>query len=367
MDRQLAALFTPFQQGSLSLANRFVMAPMTRTHSPKGVPSDEVVEYYRRRATHGVGLIITEGTTVEHRVATYHPDVPQFHGEAALAGWKRVVNAVHEAGGKIIPQLWHVGTARRPGTPPFPEDESVGPSGLVAPGKKKARAMSEADIADVIDAFGRGARDAKALGFDGVELHGAHGYLFDQFFWSGTNERDDAWGGSLIARTRFAAEAVRAVRRAVGPDFSIVLRYSQWKLQDYGAKLAQTPHELEQFLSPLTAAGVDVFHCSTRRFWLPEFEGEDLNLAGWTKRLTGKPTITVGSVGLEQDFIAAFGGISSEKRGLDELIARFERGEFDLIAIGRVLLQDPAWVEKVRDGRHDEIRPFDAESLKVLY
>jgi 2,4-dienoyl-CoA reductase-like NADH-dependent reductase (Old Yellow Enzyme family) len=367
MDRKLAPLFTPFRQGSLSLANRFVMAPMTRTRSPNGVPTDEVVAYYRRRAEHGVGLIITEGTTVDHRVATYHPDVPQFHGESALAVWKRVVDAVHEAGGQIIPQLWHVGTARRPGTAPHPEDESVGPSGLIAPGKKKARAMSDADIADVIEAFARAARDAKALGFDGVELHGAHGYLFDQFFWSGTNERSDAWGGSLVARTRFAVEAVSAVRRAVGPDFSIVLRYSQWKLQDYSAKLAETPAELEQFLSPLTAAGVDIFHCSTRRFWLPEFDGDDLNLAGWTKRLTGKPTMTVGSVGLEQDFIAAFGGASSEKRGLDDLLARFERGEFDLVAIGRVLLQDPAWVEKVREGRHDELSPFDANSLKVLY
>src|SRR5262245_37882542 len=108
LDPQVAPLFVPFTCKSLALANRFVMAPMTRTSSPGGVPTDEVVAYYRRRAEHGVGLIVTEGTTVDHDVATYHADVPRFHGEAPLAGWKKVVDAVHGAGGVIIPQLWHV-------------------------------------------------------------------------------------------------------------------------------------------------------------------------------------------------------------------------------------------------------------------
>jgi 2,4-dienoyl-CoA reductase-like NADH-dependent reductase (Old Yellow Enzyme family) len=340
---------------------------MTRTRSPGGVPTDEVVAYYRRRAEHGVGLIVTEGTTVDHPVASYHPDVPQFHGDEALAAWRRVVDAVHAAGGRIIPQLWHVGSTRRPGTPPHPDAISVGPSGLVAPGKRKVRPMTESDIADVIEAFARGAREAQALGFDGVELHGAHGYLIDQFFWSGTNERTDAYGGSLVARTRFAADIVRAVRREVGPGFAIVLRFSQWKQQDYGVRLAQDPGELASFLEPLVSAGVDMFHASTRRFWVPEFEGSESGLAGWTKKLSGKPTIAVGSVGLDQEFLGAFGGQGAETRNLDDLVERFERGEFDLVAIGRALLQDPAWVEKVRARRHDEIRPFDASSLQTLY
>jgi 2,4-dienoyl-CoA reductase-like NADH-dependent reductase (Old Yellow Enzyme family) len=361
------ALFTPFEHSSLHLANRFVMAPMTRTRSPAGVLTDEVVAYYRRRAEHGVGLIITEGTTVNHNVATYHPDVPCFHGELALAAWARVVEAVHAAGGRIIPQLWHCGTARRPGTLPYPDEPSVGPSGLIAPNKKRAREMTEADIQAVIEAFARAARSAKELGFDGLELHGAHGYLIDQFFWSGTNQRTDAWGGDLPARTRFAAEIVRAVRREVGPDFAIVLRYSQWKQQDYEARLAQTPEELAAFLEPLVDAGVSMFHASTRRFWLPEFAGSDLNLAGWTKKLTGKPVITVGSVGLDGDFVFAFRGAGAEARGLDELVQRFERGEFDLVAVGRALLQDPQWVEKVRLGRLEQIDAFRAEALATLY
>ncbi|HKU41174.1 MAG TPA: NADH:flavin oxidoreductase [Polyangiales bacterium] len=362
-----APLFKPFTFRDLTLSNRIVMAPMTRTRSPEGVATQHVVDYYRRRAEHGVGLIITEGTTIDHPVATYDPNVPRFHGAASLQAWKEVVEAVHGAGGHIFPQLWHVGSARKPGTPPYPEEQSVGPSGLIAPGKKRAREMSEADIAAVIEAYASAARSARELGFDGLELHGAHGYLIDQFFWSGLNVREDGWGGSLLGRARFATEIVRAVRRAVGPDFPVCLRFSQWKLQDYNAKLAQTPAELETFLAALVDAGVDIFHCSTRRFWLPEFEGSELNLAGWTKKLTGKPVITVGSVGLDQEFITAFVGVGAQTRGLDELIARLERGEFDLIAVGRALLQDPAWAEKVRDGRWEEIKPFDAASMKELY
>jgi 2,4-dienoyl-CoA reductase-like NADH-dependent reductase (Old Yellow Enzyme family) len=160
---------------------------------------------------------------------------------------------------------------------------------------------------------------------------------------------------------------VSVVRRAVGPDFPICLRFSQWKLQDFNARLAQTPAELEAFLAPLVDAGVDIFHASTRRFWLPEFDDSELNLAGWTKKLTGKPVITVGSVGLDQEFVSAFAGVGAQSRGLEDLITRFNRGDFDLVAVGRALLQDPEWVEKVREGRREEIRPFDAASLKTLY
>lgn len=366
-DPAVAPLFTPFQLRGVPLQNRFVMAPMTRSKSPDGLPTEDVVAYYRRRAEHGVGLIITEGTTVDHPVATADPNVPHFHGPEALAVWKRVVAAVHGAGGHIFPQLWHVGTARRPGTKPYPDEQSVGPSGLIAPGKKRAKEMSERDIADVIDAYAKSAAAARELGFDGLELHGAHGYLIDQFFWEGTNAREDNWGGSLLGRTRFATEIVRAVRRAVGPEFPVCLRFSQWKLQDFNAKLARTPAELDAFLSPLVDAGVDVFHASTRRFWLPEFDDSSLNLAGWTKKLSGKPVITVGSVGLDTEFVTAFAGMNASSTGIEDLLVRFGNGEFDLVAIGRALLQDPAWVEKLREGRKDEIRAFDAESLKTLY
>lgn len=361
------ALFRPFRIHDLTLANRIVMAPMTRNFSPGGVPGPDVAAYYRRRAENGVGLILTEGTAIAHPAAVSSAAVPRFHGEDALAGWARVLEGVHAAGGRIMPQLWHVGMMRKPGDQPNPETPPVGPSGIAVPAGKVSEPLTEGEIGELISAYAHGAADAQRLGFDGVELHGAHGYLIDQFFWHVTNQRTDQYGGDVAARTRFAAEAVRACRRAVGPRFPILLRFSQWKIADYNARLAVTPEELEAFLRPLADAGVDIFHCSTRRFWEPEFPGSDLNLAGWTRKLTGKPVITVGSVGLDTDFMSAFReGKGAANTALDQIARMIEREEVDLVAVGRALLQDPAWAAKIREGRVEELQAFAVESLKVL-
>jgi 2,4-dienoyl-CoA reductase-like NADH-dependent reductase (Old Yellow Enzyme family) len=356
LTRSTDSLFRPFQLKGLALANRIVMAPMTRSHSPAGIPGANVAAYYRRRVEGGVALIITEGTFVDHPVAGFHPDVPRFHGERALAGWRRVADEVHAAGGRIFPQLWHVGMVVSPGLELKPGVAPMGPAN-----------MTQADIDHVIGAFGKGAQSAKELGFDGVELHGAHGYLIDQFFWDKTNQRTDKYGGDLVARTRFAVEIIAEVRRCVGPDFPVVFRFSQWKIADYEAKLARTPDELSRFLQPLLDAGVDAFHCSTRRFWEPEFSGSDLNLAGWTKKLTGKPTITVGSVTLNEDMMTSFGaGGTAGVTGLDNLLERLDRDEFDLVAIGRSLIVNPAWPRIVRKGALNELRSFNRSVLNEL-
>ena len=161
-------------------------------------------------------------------------------------------------------------------------------------------------------------------------------------------------------------EIIKAIRVATSPDFPIILRYSQWKQQDYSARLAETPQLLEEFLAPLSNAGVDIFHCSTRRYWEPEFKNSDLNLAGWTKKLTGKPTITVGSVGLNGDFFGAFAGKGSDTRSIDDLVERLDRGEFDLVAVGRALLQDPNWTNKIRQGDMDKLETFSGDALATL-
>ncbi|MCO7504912.1 MULTISPECIES: NADH:flavin oxidoreductase [Pseudomonas] len=362
------ALFTPFKLGALELPTRVVMAPMTRTFCPGGVPHAQVVEYYRRRAAADVGLIITEGTTVDHPAANGYPNVPRFHGEDALAGWKKVVDAVHAEGGRIVPQLWHVGSVRRLGTEPDASVPGYGPSEKLKDGQVVVHGMSHADIRDVIEAFAQAARDAKAIGMDGVEIHGAHGYLIDQFFWATSNQRSDEYGGDLAGRSRFAIELVQAVRAAVGPDFPIILRFSQWKQQDYSARLVDNAEALGEFLRPLADAGVDIFHCSTRRFWEPEFEGSDLNLAGWTRLLTGKPTITVGSVGLDGEFLQFM--VDTDKvaqpASLEKLLQRLGDQEFDLVAVGRALLVDAQWAAKVREGREQDILPFSREALTSL-
>ena len=362
------ALFQPFQLGGLSLTSRVVMAPMTRSFSPGHVPNAQVVEYYRRRAAAGVGLIVTEGTTVNHKASNGYPNVPQFFGEAALAGWRKVVEAVHNEGGKIVPQLWHVGAVRRLGTEPDGSVPAYGPSEKIKEGQVVVHGMTQVDIQEVIAAFAQAAKDAKAIGMDGVEIHGAHGYLIDQFFWEGSNRRTDEYGGSLANRSRFAIELVQAVRAAVGPDYPIIFRFSQWKQQDYSARLVETPQALAEFLQPLADAGVDIFHCSTRRFWEAEFEGSSLNLAGWTRKLTGKPTITVGSVGLDGEFLQFM--VNTDKvaqpASLEQLLERLNNEEFDLVAVGRALLVDPDWAIKVRDGREQDILPFSREALTTL-
>ncbi|MFF9816640.1 NADH:flavin oxidoreductase [Streptomyces sp. NPDC014006] len=365
--RAAALLSRPTTINGLTVPNRIAMAPMTRMFSPGGVPGEDVVSYYARRAAAGVGLIVTEGTYVGHESAGQSDRVPRFHGEEQLAGWAKVAEAVHAGGGTIVPQLWHIGMVRKQGEPPFPDAPAMGPSGLVTAGAEPTgKAMTQQDLDDVVAAFAQAAADAERIGFDGVEIHGAHGYLVDQFLWEGTNRRTDAYGGDPVARTKFAAEIVAAVRERVSPEFPVIFRYSQWKQQDYTARLAETPEELEAILTPLAAAGVDAFHASTRRYWLPEFDGSDLNLAGWTKKLTGKSVITVGSVGLDGDFLHAFQGEGSPVKNIDNLLDRLEADEFDLVAIGRALLQDPEWAAKVLAGRFDELKPYDAAALKTL-
>jgi 2,4-dienoyl-CoA reductase-like NADH-dependent reductase (Old Yellow Enzyme family) len=351
MREELAPLFTEFACGPLTLMNRFVMSPMTRNFSPGGAPGDDVAAYYTRRAMAKVGLIITEGIGVDHPSAIGHgtmgeENIPALHGEAALAGWRKVVDSVHSAGGKIIPQLWHMGGIRHEGTPPHPQAKSM-----------RAGDMSEAEIAAIIAAFVRSAANAKAIGFNGVALHGAHGYLIDSFLWAGTNARSDAWGGDVLRRTRFAVELVKAIRAEVGPDFPILFRISQWKLQDYEAYLAETPDELAIIVSALAAAGVDIFDVSTRIFSAPAFAGSDIGLAGWVRKLSGKPTMTVGGIGFDKELAASFAEPTQAIDNLGDVLRRFESGEFDLIALGRALLMDPAWVLKAQAGVAFE--PFD--------
>ena len=364
-----SVLFQPFDLGKLHLRNRIVMAPMTRNLSPNNVPGDDVAQYYARRAAGGVGLIFTEGTCVDHIAANGYPDVPYFHGEERLAAWQRVAEAVHAEGGKIAPQLWHCGGMRKAGTPPEGDVDGYTPSGMNMPGKVNRHVMSKQDIQDVIGAFARGAANAKALGFDAVEIHGAHGYLIDQFFWEALNQRDDEYGGSFDNRLRFAIEIIEAVREAVGPEFPVSFRFSQWKQQDFTARLVESPQELEKLVLPLSDAGVDIFHCSTRRFWESEFEGSDLNLAGWTRKITGKPAITVGSVGLNADFIPAPGEASfkeAEPASLDELLRRMDAQEFDLVAVGRALIANPEWANQVKAGETARLQAYRTEMLGAL-
>jgi 2,4-dienoyl-CoA reductase-like NADH-dependent reductase (Old Yellow Enzyme family) len=363
----IGALFRPFSIKTLELKNRIVMAPMTRAMAPAGIPSEPNAAYCQRRSEAQVGLVLSEGTVIERPASRNHPDVPSFYGQDALSGWKPVIEAVHAADGRMGPQLWHTGSTKHLDWEPQTPVES--PSGLLAHGTPRGEAMSEEAITEIIAAYGRAVAHAKNLGFDLVEIRGAHGYLIDEFFWAGTNLRTDRYGGgSLKGRSRFVVEIITAVREAVGPDFPISLRVSQWQAQDYTVKLAQTPELMTEWLLPLVKAGVDILHCSQRRFWEPEFpdvDGDDgLNSAGRAKKFTGAATISVGSVALADD--STNRSERSGSAGLDKLVERMERDESDLIAVGRALLTDPRWILKTRGDDGRPLQGFDPAALAEL-
>jgi N-ethylmaleimide reductase len=218
------ALFTPLRIGDIELRNRVVMAPLTRNRATRGndAPNALNVEYYRQRAS--AGLIITEGTQVSQQGQGY-VWTPGMYSQAQLAGWKTVTEAVHEQGGKIVAQLWHVGRVSHVSLQPG-HAAPVAPSALQAATKtyiesgfaevSAPRELAIDEIPAIIGDFVKAAEIAKQAGFDGVELHGAHGYLIDQFLRDGSNKRSDAYGGSIENRVRFALEVVEAVARVFG-------------------------------------------------------------------------------------------------------------------------------------------------------
>ncbi|SKB79728.1 oxidoreductase [Sphingopyxis flava] len=378
---ELAPLFEPLTIRGLTIPNRVVMSPMTRSFCPDNIPGPDVAAYYRRRIEGGTGLLITEAIGTDHPASVGdtglgEENLPLFQGQATVDAWAKVVEGVHALGGKIIPQLWHQGPMRMPDgkAPAFSPSGYYGdPATADISYIEQARIISAApmpvptdeEIADVVAGFGRAARDAVAAGFDGLALHGAHGYLIDSFLWEETNRRSAPWGGNAVERTRFAVEVVKACREAVGEDRPIIFRFSQWKQQNFRARLAETPAELEAILGPIADAGVDLFDASVRFFNTPAFPDHgDLSLAGWAKKLTSKLSGAVGGIGLIKGKYDTDNAISEASNNLGLVMRRFAAGEFDVISVGRAILQDPHWVRKARTGQ--PLPPFDPASVSIL-
>jgi len=363
----LSPLFQPFRLGPLTLPNRFVLPGMQRQWCVDGRPLARVGEYYRRCVEGGTGLVITESCAVDHTSSTQVPFFTRITPETVDA-WAGCVAEVKAAGGAMLMQLWHEGAIRTEGGEgPYAAYPTLSPSGLAHATKPNGRAATGEELEEIKDAFVRSALLALQAGVDGVEVHAAHGYLLDQFLWAETNRRTDGYGGDDIRdRVRFPAEIVAAIRKAVGPDVLIGLRFSQWKEVNYDTRVAPTPEDLNIMLSILRSAGVDVFHASARRFWIPEWQGSDLGIAGWTKSLTDAPVIAVGSVGLDVDVMENFFGKNPKPTGVPgfrELLRRFDNGEFDLISVGRGHIGDQGIINKIRSGRFETIKSFTRQDL----
>jgi N-ethylmaleimide reductase len=226
----MTSLFEPCQVGDLSLSTRIVMAPLTRNRAPGGLANARMAAYYRQRANPatGAGLIITEATGISHQGQGY-ADVPGIWSAEQIASWKQVTDAVHAEGGKIVMQLWHVGRISHTSLQPNGQ-APVAPSAVTAKGKpvllvdgkaqfvdvSPPRALDAAELPGIVEDYRRAAANAMAAGFDGVEVHAANGYLIDQFLRSGSNQRSDAYGGSIDNRARFLQEVMQAVVAEVG-------------------------------------------------------------------------------------------------------------------------------------------------------
>ena len=324
-------LFEPFAHKQLLLQNRFVVIPTTRSGSRYGQPAQDVASHYRRRAEYEAGLVLSEGAAIDGAAATHDPHVPHFFGEAALDAWQQLHDSVVRLGGVMAPQLWHLGE--------MPHDV-VG--------------ISERAIAATIDAYAQAAQQAQRLGFMAVEVHAADGFLIDQFFWQGTNKRTDRFCGKTVKeRSRFAAEVLSAMRRATGNDFTLIMRLSQNRPQAPKARIATTCGEMEQWLTPLVEAGVDILHCAQGNWQTPEFAGSPLNFAGWAKKIANLPVITSGGVGLAPQ----------RHQDLEELVHRLERGDFDLVALDGVLAQNSAWLRDLKHGALEALGPRSPEPV----
>jgi 2,4-dienoyl-CoA reductase-like NADH-dependent reductase (Old Yellow Enzyme family) len=348
-------LFSPLAIGNgLKLPNRLVVAPMTRVSAEAdGRPTQRMVDYYSSFAAGGFGLVVTEGIYTDKAFAQGYLFQPGLTDALQRDAWRNVVDAVHERGGRIIAQLMHAGALSQGNKH---RNGTVGPSAVRPKGQQMAfyrgsgdyplpSAMSASDITYAKEGFVRATSYAREAGFDGVEIHGANGYLLDQFLSEGINLRDDHYGGIVENRLRLTQEVVLTVRAVVGSDTVVGVRFSQGKVNDFLHKW----HGEEEAAAIFTALGrlpVNYIHTTEFEAWKPAFaDGE--SLAAFAKRYSGRPVIANGSL---HDPQSAAGMV--------------ERGEADFVSLGRGALIHADWPLRVLSNA--EIGEFDRNILSPL-
>lgn len=329
------SLFTPVTLGGLTLPNRLIMAPLTRSRSGRdGVPGPDVVEHYRQRAS--MGMLVTEGTYPSFGGQGFVRQ-PGLVTEAHIAGWRKVTDAVHGEGGRIIVQIMHAGRVTSPGI--TGGLDPVAPSALAIDGMTRdydgkvpypvPRALATEDIPEIVAEFVQAARNAMAAGFDGVELHGANGYLLHEFLAPSANHRTDAYGGSPENRARLAVETATAVAQAIGAD-KTWLRISpehniQGALESDAADTLATYQALARGLAPLGMAGLSILHADP--------SGE---LVQHIRRSFGGPVV----------LNTGFSTITT----LQDAQQITDNGLADAVAVGRPVLANPDLARRWREG-----------------
>nr|WP_316655161.1 alkene reductase [uncultured Gellertiella sp.] len=355
----MTKLFDPATIGALSLKNRVVMAPLTRNRSPGAVPNDLNVEYYRQRA--GAGLIITEATPVSHQGQGY-ADVPGLYLKESLDGWRRVTDAVHQAGGKIVVQMWHVGRISHTSLQPD-GGKPVAPSAITAKSKtyifdengngtfaptSEPRALELAELPGIVEDFRKAARAAIEAGFDGVEIHAANGYLIDQFLRDGSNHRTDAYGGSIDNRTRLLKEVVAAVAGEIGANRTGIRISPVTPANDARDSHPQPLFEaVVKILAMHDLAYVHVIEGATggdRAYSQGETPFDWTALQAAYKAAGGKAAWMVNN---------GYDAASAEQA--------VDSGKADLVAFGKLFIANPDLVERLKGGT--ALNPLDMATL----
>jgi N-ethylmaleimide reductase len=352
----MKSLFEPVQVGSLHLPNRIVMAPLTRNRAPDAIPTPLMAEYYAQRA--GAGLIISEATAITHQGQGY-ADVPGLYGTEQLDGWKRVTRAVHERGGRIYCQLWHVGRVSHVDLQPQGQ-KPVAPSAIAAKTKtylihqgkgtfvatSEPRALDAEEIPGIVRDFRHAARNAIAAGFDGVEVHGANGYLLDQFLKSSSNHRTDDYGGSIENRARFLLEVMREVCEEVGRE-RVGLRLSP--VTPANDVVDDNPQKLFDYVvRQLAPLGIAYLHL---------IEGA----TGGPREVEGRPFDYDAM--LHAWRAAGAKGAWMVNNGYDRALAEQALAHgADLVAFGRLYIANPDLVQRLRTNA-----PLNAVVKETLY
>ncbi|MDW0111261.1 NADH:flavin oxidoreductase [Sporosarcina aquimarina] len=342
-------LFTPFTLNSLTFPNRAAVAPMTRiSATDKGNPTEEMASYYTTFAKGGFGLIITEGTYIDSESSQAYENQPGMATDEQAKGWEKIAQSVHEYGSKIIMQLQHAGALSQAN---LKHSGTVAPSAIQPKGEQLAfyrgtgsfetpGELTIHQMEDIKHNFVHAALRAKSAGFDGVELHGANGYLLDNFLTDYTNQRNDKYGGSLVNRLRFLIEVIEDVKKEVG-EFVVGIRISQSKGNDFTHKWAGGEEEAKFIFSELSKTGIDYIHVTEYDATAPAFAHNTMSLAALARKFSDVPIFANGQLG-----------------DPEKAIAILEKNEADLVTIGKFALANHDWVKKVRnDESLDAFQP----------
>lgn len=348
-------LFETVKLGTLTIENRVGVAPMTRiSGTPEGHATEQMAKYYASFAEGGFGLVITEGTYTDELYSQCYFDQVGIANDEQAEAWKKVVDAVHRAGAKIIIQLEHGGALSQGNR--F-TNRTVAPSAIKPKGKPLDFYLgatsfpmpieaSKEDLKEVVNGFVSSAVRAKLVGFDGIEIHGANGYLLDEFLTDYTNTRSDEYGGNTQNRVRFLVEVSTAIREAVGEDFTVGIRISQSKVNDYEYKWDGKEQDAKIIFEALGQSGLDYIHITEHRAWEPAFSETNgkKSLAAIAKEYGRLPVIANGH--LEEPVKAS------------EMIMN---GGADVITLGKGALANHDWVNKVKAG--ESLSEFDSEKV----